>query len=206
MQQQFKCRALALAVVLAWAVPDAQAELKYRIQSLPSLLGGNESLNLNALNNKGGVVGFSVVDRNGPNHYTGFQYENGSIRPLGPVDRWTPFYDPRDVNDAGISVGQYSDQRAREDIPMMFRDGKLVDLSVGLTGKRDGFAAAVNNAGMAVGYMDRRAFIYDGRSSRYIPVGHPTQIVEALASTTAVWWWARPTGATPTIFCGTAPT
>jgi uncharacterized membrane protein len=52
--------------------------------------------------------------------------------------------------------------------PVLLRDGRLVDLSVGGVQATSGIAWDINRAGQVVGTHDGQAFIFDGGVSRYI--------------------------------------
>lgn len=169
---------LALAGVMA--ATAAQAELKYRIQDLGTLQGGTEWLDAFAINNNGAIVGQSInTDRN--TRYAAFIWENGSMRGLAPYGQWANYYEAVDINDGGVAVGTFREQKTRDTRPMLYRNGEVIDISVEPGPGSRGSALAINNSGVAVGYFNRRAFIYDGNSSQYIPLGHPTQFVSAYA-------------------------
>lgn len=128
----------------------------------------------------GTVVGESTnFDRFRP-RIGSFIWENGRMRGLAPYGSWSPYYTAVDVNDAGIAVGNIVDRKERSTLPVLYRDGKVIHLFGEPARGLDGDAKAINNAGMVVGWLNGRAFIHDGTSSTFIPVGYPTQFVQAL--------------------------
>lgn len=178
MQSRWFLGPLTLAALLC--AGSAQAQLKYRIQDLGTLQGGDESLQGLALNNTGAVVGDSAnFDRFRP-RIGSFIWENGRMRGLVPEVNWSPYYTAVDVNDAGIAVGNIVDRRERSTLPVLYRDGKVIHLFGEPARGLDGDAKAINNAGVVVGWFNGRAFMHDGTSRTFIPVGHPTQFVQAL--------------------------
>ncbi|NML18025.1 HAF repeat-containing PEP-CTERM protein [Azohydromonas caseinilytica] len=148
--------AAAAALVLACATA-ARAELpRYRVTGLaesPTVRMTYAS----SLNNRGEVLGNGYFGADRPSNLV---YRNGRLEQVQALSRaWLlDMNDRGDIAGSGFQDGSY---------PLLYRDGRLINLTASLNGVVGGVANAVNNQGHVVGWhtqdnVNLRKFYYDG--------------------------------------------
>lgn len=161
------CRRVLVLLALAGvaAAPTVQAALKYRVQDLGVVPSGGSTLLVEGMNNLGTVVGVTELD----GRLRGFVSRAGQLSLMTPDLRGAST-EALPINDLGDAVGAYVRGGGAHTVarPVLLRDGRLVDLSVGGVQATSGIAWDINRAGQVVGTHDGQAFIFDGGVSRYI--------------------------------------
>ncbi|NML18742.1 PEP-CTERM sorting domain-containing protein [Azohydromonas caseinilytica] len=163
---------LALSLGLPVFPAQAQAGLpKYRVEVLkgpadmdPKFIAGL------AFNDLGHVTGYArfgdpLQDRYG----SAFIYKDGKLDALGPFGG-----EPSrglGINNRGEIAGYYVSRGAGSAVPVLYRDGRIIDLGASLRPGDVGEAVAINQAGQVVGNMGASglSFMYENGRSRYLP-------------------------------------
>lgn len=152
-------RALALGALVFCL--GAQAETRYRVLDLGVLEAGEGSFAV-SINEQGVVVGSSGANA--------FVYREGRMQPLFDAAGRRLKGAGLDINDRGDIVGAQPSGRG-DFLPFLIRDGQFLDPTTSLGPTDNGMAWAINSAGQITGYKNRKAFIHNGHTSRYIPLG-----------------------------------
>ncbi|MCL4198480.1 MAG: hypothetical protein KJZ69_13420 [Phycisphaerales bacterium] len=126
------------------------------------------------INDLGQIVGWSSIDNspNGPRH--AFLWENGRMSGL-PNLGGSNGGQAIGINNAGLIVGQSWSNQYTTWRPVIWEDGRIIDLGTFLPdNSRDGVCIGVNEAGDVVGYTSRdyltnQAFIYRNGEKTPLP-------------------------------------
>lgn len=159
---------LTLALSLALA-GTAQAQLRYRVQSLGVLGAGDvpSVLSPSALNNHGTVVGYSSAV--GDDQLRAFVYENGQARALGGYSGLTA-WEAKGINDRGQIVGYASNAELSDTRGFIYENGQFKDLNPNPGFRPIADPNGINASGQVVGALsDGRAFVHDGTQLKLIP-------------------------------------
>ncbi len=161
---------LTLALSLALA-GTAQAQLRYRVQSLGVLGAGDvpTGLSPSALNNHGTVVGYSSTA--GDDQLRAFIYENGQARALGGYSGLTA-WEATGINDRGQIVGYASNAELSDTRGFIYENGQFKDLNPNPGFRPAALPNGINASGQVVGALsDGRPFVHDGTQLKPIPFG-----------------------------------
>ena len=148
----------AVAALAACAAGGAlaQAVPRYRVLDLNALTG-HVDIEVTALNNRGD---FTFLDYDDNHNYL---WRGGRVHDLGARGGGTI-----DLNDRGDVVGTRLLAGERH-VTFRWRNGRFTDIT-GPVDDIPGLDYAINSRGQVAGVADGRAFVYDGRRTRYLDI------------------------------------
>jgi uncharacterized membrane protein len=145
---------MAALAVSATTSALAQEPSRYRVLDLNALTG-RVDIDVTALNNRGD---FTFVDYDDEHNYL---WRSGRVHDLGA---WGG--GPMDLNDRGDVVGTRL-LNGKRHVTFRWRNGRFTDIT-GPVGNTRSLDYAINGRGQVAGVADGRAFVYDGRHTRYL--------------------------------------
>jgi len=121
------------------------------MQSLPNLSGYTVT-SAHGINSSGIVVGSQMSPG-----FRAVQWSNGTIRDLNALPGGQFLLGAGGINDSGLMVGNSWGPADRFMVPVLIKPDGVVGLTRLSGDTSDGFAIAINNAGVSVGYDDSNA-------------------------------------------------
>jgi probable HAF family extracellular repeat protein len=180
-------RNLGQLVLLGWFLAGfcAFGEVGYTFTSLGTLGGNSFAFDIN---NRGQVIGESMIGEGADAAYHAFLYSDGIMQDLGRLGQWNS--GAYGINDSGQVVGCYGDQEWNNIRAFLYSDGVIRDLGAPTEW---GIAAYdINNGGQVVGWSDGHAFLYSEGVMH--PLSGPDSVANAINDNGQVAGW----------FCGNA--
>jgi probable HAF family extracellular repeat protein len=165
---------LLVAVVAAAAalggVQAAEAP-RYRVHSLGTLGLPRSASTAEDINDAGLLTG-TLLDGSAHTRQFILGTGPGDLRALGTLGgRWS---EAAGLNDRGDVAGWSLDAEGTQR-PVLWRDGRWIDLGAPFGGVAEGVANAVNDAGQATGQIGAHTLYYDGITSRELRIGNTSE-------------------------------